>query len=70
MMQGQPHFTIDDIKTMYKEIKETEPRLIKRDLGTLQAKGFLLPPEKSDEGPTYELSRSGIKEVESKMSKV
>jgi hypothetical protein len=68
MRQGQPHFTIEDIKAKYKEIREAEPANIKRDLGILRSKGFLLPPGKSDEGATYELSSSGIKEVESKMS--
>ena len=65
--QGQPHFTMEDIQAKYKEIKEPAPANITRDLNTLKAKGFLLPPEKSDEGVTYALSNSGIKEVESKL---
>jgi len=67
--QGQPHFTSEDILAKYKEIREIPPANVRRDLGTLVSKGFLLPPGKSDDGtPTYALSRSGITEVESKMS--
>jgi hypothetical protein len=66
--QHQPHFTIEDIQAKYKEIREPAPANITRDLNTLKSKGFLLPPEKSDDGVTYALSNSGIKEVESKMS--
>ena len=65
---GQPHFTMEDIQAKYKEIREASPANITRDLNTLKSKGFLLPPEKSDDGVTYALSNSGIKEVESKMS--
>ena len=66
---GQLHFTIDDIEAAYKEIKEDAPTHIKRDLGILKTKGFLMNPEKSGNGVlTYALSNSGIKEVESKMS--
>jgi hypothetical protein len=66
---GQPHFTAEDIETKFKEIKEDAPAYIKRDLGILQTKGFLMRPEKSGNGvQTYELSNSGIREVESKMS--
>ena len=66
--QRQPHFTIEDIQAKYKEVREPAPANITRDLNTLKSKGFLLPPEKSDDGVTYALSNSGIKEVESKMS--
>ena len=67
--QNHPHFTSEDILTKYKEARETPPAYIKRDLGSLVSKGLLLPPEKSDDGTLrYALSRSGITEVESKMS--
>jgi len=67
--QNQPQFTSEDILAKYKEARETPPANVRRDLGTLVSKGFLLPPGKSDDGtPTYALSNSGIKEVESKMS--
>lgn len=69
--QNQPHFTAEDIIAKYKEARETPPQNVRRDLGTLVSKGFLLPPDKSDDGsPTYALSNSGIKEVESKMTLV
>ncbi len=67
--QSQPHFTSEDILAKYKEAREIPPANVRRDLGTLVSKGFLLPPGKSDDGtPTYALSNSGIKEVELKMS--
>jgi hypothetical protein len=66
--QGQQNFTAEDIKTSYKEIKEETPANIGRDLDRIKSKGFLLSPEKSDNGMAYALSSSGIKEVESKMS--
>ncbi len=69
--QNQPHFTSEDVLSKYREARETPPANIGRDLRTLVSKGFLLPPGKSDDGtPTYALSNSGIKDVESKMSKV
>ena len=69
--QSQPHFTSEDILAKYKEARETPPANIGRDLRSLVSKGFLLPPGNSDYGmPTYALSNSGIKEVESKMSQV
>jgi hypothetical protein len=67
-VQGRPHFTAEDIKARYGEIKEKPPTRIGRDLDIIVTKGFLLPPKKTDEGSTYELSSSGIKEVEAKMS--
>ncbi|TMC18015.1 MAG: hypothetical protein E6J34_17855 [Chloroflexi bacterium] len=67
--QSQPHFTSEDILARYKEAKEAQPQNIKRDLGSLVSKGFLLSPDKSNDGAlTYSLSNSGIKEVEAKMS--
>jgi hypothetical protein len=69
--QNQPHFTSEDIQAKYKEVREIPPANLGRDLRTLQSKGFLLPPGKSDDGSsTYALSRSGISEVESKMTQV
>lgn len=67
--QNQPHFTSEDILAKYKEARENPPANVRRDIGTLVSKGFLLPPGKSDDGTlTYALSNSGIKEVESKLS--
>ncbi len=69
--QGQPHFTSDDILTRYKEIKEPAPANIRRDLGSLVAKGLLLSDGRSGDGVlTYELTNTGIKEVESKIPQV
>jgi len=69
--QSQPHFTSEDILAKYKEARETPPANVGRDLRSLVSKGFLLPPGNSDYGmPTYTLSNSGIKEVESKMLQV
>jgi hypothetical protein len=66
--QGQPHFTSDDILAKYKEVKEPPPANVRRDLGNLVAKGLLLSVGKSGEGVlTYELTNTGIKEVESKL---
>ncbi len=66
---GQPHFTIEDIQVKYKkEIKDQAPANLKRDLDQLKKRGFLMPPERLENGQLgYTLSRSGIKEVESKM---
>lgn len=67
--QGQPHFTSEDILAKYKEAKEPAPANIRRDLGSLLSKGLLLSAGKSEDGSlAYELTNSGIKEVESKIS--
>jgi CheY-like chemotaxis protein len=67
--QGQSHFTSEDILAKYREARETPPANIGRDLRSLVSKGLLLPPGQSEDGtPTYALSNSGIKEVESRMS--
>ena len=67
--QNQQHFTFEDIKVRFKEIKENAPTNMNRDLGSLVSKGLLLPPEKFEDGTQgYALSRSGVKEVESKMA--
>jgi response regulator RpfG family c-di-GMP phosphodiesterase len=69
--QNQPHFTSEDILAKYREAREIFPANIGRDLRSLVSKGFLLHPGKSDDGtPTFALSNSGIKEVESRMSQV
>jgi hypothetical protein len=65
--QRQPQFTLDDIITRYKEVKEPPPANVRRDLGSLVAKGFLLSNGKSVDGTTYELTNTGIKEVETKL---
>jgi hypothetical protein len=68
--QGQQRFTPDDIEAKFKEIREKPPAYLIRDLRSLVSKGFLMPPEKAEDGnQAYSLSRSGIAEVESKMSK-
>ena len=66
--QEQSFFTIEDILTKYKEIREPPPANIRRDLGTLQGRGLLLSADKQ-EGAAYGLTNSGIKEVESKLLK-
>lgn len=65
--QGQPSFTPDDILAKYREIREQPPANLRRDLGSLQGKGLLLSAGKSEEGLSYALTNTGIKEVESKM---
>lgn len=65
--QGEPHFTPEDILAKYKEVKEPAPANIRRDLGSLVAKGLLLPDSKSGD---YELTNTGIKEVESKIPQI
>jgi hypothetical protein len=65
---GHPHFTSDDILARYKEAKEPAPANIRRDLSNLVGKGFLLSSGKSEDGVlAYELTNSGINEVESKI---
>lgn len=67
--QGQPHFTSDDILVKYKEAKEPAPANIRRDISSLLGKGFLLSDGKSEDGTlAYELTNTGTREVESKMS--
>jgi hypothetical protein len=67
--QGHPHFTSDDILAKYKEAKEPAPANIRRDLNSLLGKGFLLSDGKSEDGTlAYELTNTGTREVESKMS--
>src|SRR6266699_917060 len=57
MRQGQGSFTSDDILAKYKEAKEPAPANIRRDLGNLVGKGFLLSSGKSGEGVlAYELT--------------
>lgn len=66
--QGQAHFTSDDIMAKYKEAKEPAPANIRRDISNLLGKGFLLSDGKSEDGTlAYELTNTGIREVESKM---
>ncbi|HVB21626.1 MAG TPA: hypothetical protein VNG51_06745 [Ktedonobacteraceae bacterium] len=66
--QGQAHFTSDDIMAKYKEAKEPPPANIRRDISNLLGKGFLLSDGKSEDGTlAYELTNTGIREVESKM---
>jgi len=66
--QGQTHFTSEDVLAKYKEVKEPQPANIRRDLGSLVAKGLLLVDGKSAEGASaYELTNTGINEVETKL---
>jgi hypothetical protein len=66
--QELTHFTSDDILAKYKEIKEPAPSNIRRDLGSLVAKGLLLSSGKSTDGAlAYELTNTGITEVETKL---
>ncbi len=68
MRQGQEHFTPEDILEKYKEVRETPPANIRRDIGTLVTRGFLWQPNKNDS--TYTITNSGIEEVESKLVQV
>jgi len=67
----QPGFTSEDIQIKYKEAKEskeTTPKNIPRDLSSLVSKGFLLQNSKSPDGAlAYELTNTGIHEVEQKL---
>jgi hypothetical protein len=64
----QPGFTSDDILAKYKEAKETPPKNIRRDLNSLVSKSFLLQNNKSPDGDlVYELTNTGIHEVEQKL---
>jgi hypothetical protein len=67
--QGQPHFTSEDILAKYKEAKQPQPANIRRDFGTLVSKGFFMEAGRSEDGTlAYELTRTGIDEVELKWS--
>lgn len=68
--QQQSSFTQEDIRAKYKEVKEPAPKNLGRDLGSLVAKGFLLSNGKSADGILYELTNTGIKEVEMKLPQV
>jgi hypothetical protein len=63
---GQSFFTAEEILSKYREVKESPPANIRRDLGSLQGKGLLLSAGKN-EGAAFALTNTGIKEVESKM---
>jgi hypothetical protein len=65
--QGQ-HFTPEDILARYKEVKEPTPANIRRDLSKLVGKGLLLSSKSQDGLQAFELTNSGIREVESKLS--
>jgi hypothetical protein len=66
MKLRQPGFNRDDILAKYKEAKEQAPKNIGRDLGILVSKGFLLQDNQSLE--IYELTNTGIHEIEQKLS--
>jgi len=63
---GQPGFTRDDILAKYREAKEQPPKNIGRDLGLLVSRGLLL--ESGQPAEMYELTNTGIHEVEQKLS--
>lgn len=62
----QSGFTRDDIRVKYKEAKEPEPSNIGRDLGNLVSKGLLL--QSSQPSEVYELTNTGLREIEQKLS--
>lgn len=65
--QGQHSFTVEDIVSKYKEVKEPSPTNIHRDINNLRSKGLLLSAGKTEEGTAYELTNTGIEEVKSKL---
>lgn len=67
--QGKTPFTIEDILAKHKEAKQPPPANIRRDIGSLVSKGFFMEAGKSEDGAlAYELTRTGIEEVEAKLS--
>ncbi len=69
--QGQPHFTSEDILVKYKEAKQPPPANIRRDIGSLVSRGFFMEAGRSEDGAlAYELTATGIDEVESKWSRL
>jgi hypothetical protein len=68
--QGLPHFTSEDVLVKYKEAKQPQPANIRRDIGSLVSKGFFMEAGRSEDGAlAYELTATGIDEVESKWSR-
>jgi hypothetical protein len=62
-------FTIEDILAKYKEAKQPPPANIRRDIGSLVSKGFFMEAGRTEDGTlAYELTRTGIEEVENKLS--
>ncbi len=69
--QGQPHFTSEDILVKYKEAKQPPPANIRRDIGSLVSKGFFMEAGRSEDGTlAYELTSTGIDEVESRLPRL
>ncbi len=69
--QGQPHFTSEDVLVKYKEAKQPQPANIRRDIGSLVSKGFFMEAGRSEDGAlAYELTATGIDEVELKWSRL
>lgn len=67
--QGKTPFTIEDILAKHKEAKQPSPANIRRDIGKVVSKGFFMEAGRSEEGAlAYELTRTGIEEVEAKLS--
>ncbi len=65
--QGQPHFTSEDILAKYKEAKQSPPANIRRDIGSVVSRGYFMEAGRSEDGTlAYELTSTGIDEVESK----
>ncbi len=66
--QGQPHFTAEDILARYKEAKMPPPANIRRDIGSVVSRGHFMEARRSEDGAlSYELTSTGIDEVESKL---
>jgi hypothetical protein len=68
---GQPHFTAEDILARYKEAKAAPPANIRRDIGSVVSKGHFMEAGRSEDGAlAYELTSTGIDEVESKIPRL
>jgi hypothetical protein len=69
--QGQPHFTSEDILASYKEAKQSPPANIRRDIGSVVSKGYFMEAGRSEDGTlAYELTSTGIDEVESRLPRL
>jgi hypothetical protein len=69
--QEQPHFTSEDILAKYKETKQPAPANVRRDIGILVSKGFFMDAGRSEDGTlAYELTATGIEEVEAKLPRL
>jgi hypothetical protein len=69
MVNKQSSFTSEDILAKFKEVREKPPALIGRDLKSLVSRGFLVDEGRADAKSAYTLTNTGLKEVETKISK-